>query len=177
LKELVYSAGSIGLRFRRPGYPKAHQFTRKGRSPQVKRGLAATAGGLVRLPWQLPYRIALELALTGDMFPAARAYQYGLINRLTKPGEALAEARQLAQTIAANGPLSVAASKRVIVESQDWLTSAIEAWPASARLRRPRDGLGTTGGYACVAMHRDAAHARCRKRPKTSGSRFPCPRW
>jgi enoyl-CoA hydratase len=94
--------------------------------PEVKRGLAATAGGLVRLPRQLPYRIALELALTGDMFPAARAHQYGLINRLTRPGEALAEARQLAGTIAANGPLSVAASKRVIVESEDW--SAAEMW-------------------------------------------------
>jgi enoyl-CoA hydratase len=94
--------------------------------PEVKRGLAATAGGLVRLPRQLPYRIALELALTGDMFPAARAHQYGLINRLTRPGEALTEARQLAGTIAANGPLSVAASKRVIVESEDW--SAAEMW-------------------------------------------------
>lgn len=53
--------------------------------PEVKRGLAATAGGLMRLPRQLPYRIALELALTGDMFPAARAHAYGLINRLTPP--------------------------------------------------------------------------------------------
>jgi enoyl-CoA hydratase len=94
--------------------------------PEVKRGLAATAGGLMRLPRQLPYRIALELALTGDMFPAPRAHQYGLINRLTAPGEALAEARRLAQTIAANGPLSVAASKRVVVESQDW--SSAEMW-------------------------------------------------
>jgi enoyl-CoA hydratase len=94
--------------------------------PEVKRGLAATAGGLMRLPRQLPYRIALELALTGDMFPATRAHQYGLINRLTRPGEALAEARQLAATIAANGPLSVAASKRVVVESEDW--SAAEMW-------------------------------------------------
>lgn len=100
--------------------------------PEVKRGLAATAGGLVRLPRQLPYRIALELALTGDMFPAARAYGYGLINRLTPPGEALAEARRLAQTIAANGPLSVAASKRVVYESQDW--SADEMWTRQAAL-------------------------------------------
>jgi enoyl-CoA hydratase len=94
--------------------------------PEVKRGLAATAGGLMRLPRQLPYRIALELVLTGDMFPATRAHLFGLINRLTRPGEALAEARQLAQAIAANGPLSVAASKRVVVESQDW--SADEMW-------------------------------------------------
>jgi enoyl-CoA hydratase len=95
--------------------------------PEVKRGLAATAGGLVRLPRQLPYRIALELALTGDFFPAKRAYEYGLIT-----GQALAEARKLAQTIAANGPLSVAASKRVISESQDW--SAAEAWEKQASL-------------------------------------------
>ncbi|WP_431514233.1 crotonase/enoyl-CoA hydratase family protein [Variovorax sp. DAIF25] len=100
--------------------------------PEVKRGLAATAGGLVRLPRQLPYRIALELALTGDMFPAARAYHYGLVNRLAAPGEALAEARRLAQTIAANGPLSVAASKRVVVESQDW--PAAEVWERQAAL-------------------------------------------
>jgi len=100
--------------------------------PEVKRGLAATAGGLVRLPRQLPYRIALELALTGDMFPATRAYHYGLINRLTKPGEALAEARKLAQSIAANGPLSVAASKRVMVESQDWPSD--ELWSRQVKL-------------------------------------------
>jgi len=100
--------------------------------PEVKRGLAATAGGLVRLPRQLPYRIALELALTGDMFPAPRAHEYGLINRLVAPGEALAEARKLARTIAANGPLSVAASKRVVVESQDW--PADELWQRQAAL-------------------------------------------
>jgi enoyl-CoA hydratase len=100
--------------------------------PEVKRGLAATAGGLVRLPRQLPYRVALELVLTGDMFPASRAYEYGLVNRLVPAGEALAEARKLAQTIAANGPLSVAASKRVVVESQDW--SSVEVWDKQAAL-------------------------------------------
>jgi len=100
--------------------------------PEVKRGLAATAGGLMRLPRQLPYRIALELALTGDMFPAKRAYEYGLINRLVPAGQALDEARKLAATIAGNGPLSVAASKRVIVESQGW--SAEEMWDKQAAL-------------------------------------------
>lgn len=100
--------------------------------PEVKRGLAATAGGLVRLPRQLPYRIALELVLTGDMFPARRAFEYGLINRLVPAGEALAEARRLALVIAGNGPLSVAASKRVIVESQDW--SSAEVWDKQAAL-------------------------------------------
>jgi enoyl-CoA hydratase len=100
--------------------------------PEVKRGLAATGGGLLRLPRQLPYRIAMELALTGDMFPAERAYQYGLVNRLTKPGGALEEARRLAQSIAANGPLAVAASKRVVVESRDW--GAQELWSRQTAL-------------------------------------------
>jgi len=100
--------------------------------PEVKRGLAATAGGLMRLPRQLPSRIALELALTGDMFPATRAYHYGLINRLVPAGQTLEEARRLATTIAGNGPLSVAASKRVVVESQDW--SSEEMWDEQAAL-------------------------------------------
>ncbi len=91
--------------------------------PEVRRGLAATAGGLLRLPRQLPHRIAVELVLTGDMFPARRAYEFGLVNRLVPRGEALAAARQLAATIAANGPLSVAASKGVMTESQDWSTA------------------------------------------------------
>jgi len=100
--------------------------------PEVKRGLAATAGGLVRLPRQLPYRIALELALTGDMFPATRALGYGLINQLSAPGEALAQARELARRIVANGPLAVAASKRVVFESQGW--PADEIWSRQAEL-------------------------------------------
>jgi enoyl-CoA hydratase len=88
--------------------------------PEVKRGLAAGAGGLLRLPRLVPPRIAMELALTGDMLDAERAAALGLINRVTEPGEALAEARRLAARIIANAPLSVAASKRVIVEQQDW---------------------------------------------------------
>ena len=88
--------------------------------PEVKRGLAAAAGGLLRLPRVIPQRIAMELALTGDMISAERAAQYGLINVLTEPGEALAEAKKLAARIIANAPLSVAASKRVINEQRDW---------------------------------------------------------
>ena len=88
--------------------------------PEVKRGLAAGAGGLLRLPRLIPPRIAMELALTGDMMNAERAAALGLVNTLTEPGEALAEARRLATRIIANAPLSVAASKRVIVEQRDW---------------------------------------------------------
>ena len=75
---------------------------------------------LMRLPRVIPQRIAMEMALTGDMISAERAAQYGLINVLTEPGQALAEAKKLAARIIANAPLSVAASKRVIVEQRDW---------------------------------------------------------
>jgi enoyl-CoA hydratase len=88
--------------------------------PEVKRGLVANAGGLIRLPYQIPQRIAAELVLTGDMVEPARLLQYGLINRVTAPGEALAAALELAAKIAANGPLAIAASRRVISESRDW---------------------------------------------------------
>ncbi|MEI6384548.1 MAG: enoyl-CoA hydratase-related protein, partial [Betaproteobacteria bacterium] len=88
--------------------------------PEVKRGLAAAAGGLMRLPRLIPQRIAMEAALTGDFISAERLYQLGLINVLTEPGEALAHAKVLAKKIIANAPLAVAASKRVIVEQRDW---------------------------------------------------------
>lgn len=88
--------------------------------PEAKLGLAAGAGGLLRFPRQIPYRVAMELALTGELFSAERAYELGFVNRLTASGEALIEAKKLAAKIAANGPLAVATTKQVIVESQDW---------------------------------------------------------
>jgi enoyl-CoA hydratase len=88
--------------------------------PEAKRGLVAGAGGLMRLPRQIPSRIAMELAMTGELIDARRAYELGLVNRVVTPGTALEAARALGLTIAANGPLAITASKRVIVESQDW---------------------------------------------------------
>lgn len=88
--------------------------------PEVKRGLAAGAGGLMRLPQQIPSRIAMELALTGDFIDAQRAVQLGLINEVVPAGSALEGAKALAARIAANGPLAVAISKQVVKESADW---------------------------------------------------------
>jgi enoyl-CoA hydratase len=93
--------------------------------PEAKRGLAAAAGGLVRLPRQIPPRLAMELALTGDFISAERAYEMGLINRITD-GVALDAALELAASITANGPLAVAKSKAVIAGSRDW--SDAEMW-------------------------------------------------
>ena len=91
--------------------------------PEAKRGLAAASGGLVRLPRLIPQRIAMELALTGDMVSAEKMERYGLVNALVEPGEAVAEAVRLARRIIANAPMSVAASKRVIIEQRDWATN------------------------------------------------------
>jgi enoyl-CoA hydratase len=88
--------------------------------PEAKRGLAAAAGGLVKLPRQIPSRIAMELALTGDFISAERAYQLGLINQVVPEGTALEAAKVLAAKIAANGPLAVAKSKEVIQKQSDW---------------------------------------------------------
>jgi enoyl-CoA hydratase len=95
--------------------------------PEVKRGLVANAGGLVRLPRQLPYRIALELVLTGDMVSARELHAHGLINRIAPEGQALAVALELARKIAANGPLATMVSKQVVKESQDWPSTEVFA--------------------------------------------------
>ncbi|MBO3747251.1 crotonase/enoyl-CoA hydratase family protein [Streptosporangiaceae bacterium NEAU-GS5] len=88
--------------------------------PEPKRGLVAGAGGIMRLPRRIPYHVAMEMALTGDHYSAARLYELGLVNRITPAGEALPGALELARKIAANAPLALAATKRVIVESADW---------------------------------------------------------
>ena len=95
--------------------------------PEVKRGLAAAAGGLVKLPKQIPYHVALEMALTGDFYSAERVYDLGLINRVCEPGEALNGALELAAKIAANGPLAVAASLMTIASAQDWTSDEMMA--------------------------------------------------
>ena len=94
--------------------------------PEVKRGLMAGSGGLLRLPQRIPRQIAMQYALTGDMMSAAQARQWGLVNLLTLPGEALGEAKTLAHKIAANAPLAVSVSKQVVSDSLHW--PADERW-------------------------------------------------
>jgi enoyl-CoA hydratase len=91
--------------------------------PEVKRSLVAAGGALLRLPRVLPRNLAMELALTGDPIDAERGYELGLVNRLAEPGQALATALELAEAIAANGPLALAATKRILEESVDWPSS------------------------------------------------------
>ncbi len=108
----------------------AHSGSKFG-IPEAKRGLAAGAGGLMLLPDLIPHKIAMELALTGDFITAARAYELGLVNRVTD-GSALDAAKELAASINANGPLAVRVSKQIIEESRGW--SRAERWDKQAAL-------------------------------------------
>jgi enoyl-CoA hydratase len=103
--------------------------------PEVKRGLVAGAGGLVRLPRRIPPAVAMELALTGDPISASDAHRLGLVNRLTPEGGALDGARRLAATIAANGPLAVAVSKQIVGRALDWTME--QAWQEQEALLQP----------------------------------------
>ena len=81
--------------------------------PEVQRGLFAAGGGTF-IGQRIPLAVALEMALTGDMVDAGRAYELGLVNRVVPPGDVLDAALALAGRIAANGPLGVAASKELV---------------------------------------------------------------
>lgn len=81
--------------------------------PEVKRGLFAAGGGTA-LGTRIPLHVALELALTGDMVTAERAYELGLVNRVVAPEAVLDTALELAERIAANGPLGLAATKELV---------------------------------------------------------------
>lgn len=85
--------------------------------PEVKRGLIAGSGGLLRLPRRIPPSVAMEHALTGDPMNAVEAHRWGLVNRLVVPGQALDEARRLAARIAENGPLAVRLTKALVNEA------------------------------------------------------------
>lgn len=92
--------------------------------PEVTRGLVAAAGGVLRLHRQVPKKVALEIALTGQPVGAERALELGLVNRVVDDAALLTEALALAEQIAANAPLAVRATKQLIHDSDrfgsDW---------------------------------------------------------
>jgi len=118
--------------------------------PEVKRGLAAAGGGLIRLAKRMPQAVALELALTGESIDAARALSYGLVNRVVPADQVVTEALALAESICANAPLAVRVSKEVMKRSLD-LTED-EAWRLNAELTMPvftsRDAIEGATAFA-----------------------------
>ena len=103
--------------------------------PEVGVGLFAGAGALLRLPRVLPYALTMEMALTADPITVERAYELGLVNRLTEPGDTLTVALELAERIARNAPLGLAASKELIREQQG--RTEAEFWAYQANVLGP----------------------------------------
>lgn len=103
--------------------------------PEVKRGLVAGAGGLLRLQHRIPRNIAMEFALTGDFVGAGRLAELGLVNQVTESGGALEGARALAARITPNGPLALKVSKEIIQASDDW--SSDQMWDRQNELAGP----------------------------------------
>lgn len=121
--------------------------------PETRVGLLAGAGGLIRLPQRIPVNIAMEYALTGAHFSAEDARTWGLVNRLTDPGGALDGARELAATVAANGPLGVRASKKIIRAAPYW--PADELWDRQrAEMTPVFDSADAKEGAAAFAEKR-----------------------
>jgi enoyl-CoA hydratase len=103
--------------------------------PEAKRSLVAAGGALLRLPRRMPYHVVMELALTGDPLPAERFHEFGVVNRLAEPGAAVDVALELAGKLAKNGPLALAASKRILQEQFDW--SSAEMWERQGAISGP----------------------------------------
>jgi enoyl-CoA hydratase len=109
--------------------------------PEVKRGLLAGGGGLLRLPRKAGLPRATEWALTGDRISAADAHAAGVVNRLVPAGQALEAALELARQIAGNGPLAVQGTKRILGEGQGWPAEEAFArqWEVYAPIRASED--------------------------------------
>ena len=76
----------------------------------------------------LPQRILMEVAMTGEALTAQRAYELGLVNRLVPKGQALQGAKELAQRIMANAPLTVRAAKEMVrLSTEMGRTAALRA--------------------------------------------------
>jgi enoyl-CoA hydratase len=124
--------------------------------PETKRGLIAGAGALIRLPRRIPRHVAMEMALTGELVDAERAYGLGLVNLVCQDGTALAEALRIGAAIAANGPLAVRVSKQIVDELVE-LPEA-EAWRRQeAFIDQIMNSADAREGAAAFAAKRDPA--------------------
>jgi enoyl-CoA hydratase len=103
--------------------------------PEASRSLVAAGGALLRLPRRMPYHVVMELALTGDTMPADRFHEFGVVNRLAEPGSAVDVALELAERLAKNGPLALAASKQILQEQYDW--SSADMWEKQGAISGP----------------------------------------
>ncbi len=99
---------------------------------EVRWGLMASGGGMFRLPRRLPRNVANQMLFTGGTISAERAWQLGLVNELTDSAEVRGRAVAMAEAVAANGPLAVSLTRRVVEEAA--LLDERECWELSRRL-------------------------------------------
>lgn len=109
--------------------------------PEVMRGLAASAGGLYRLPRAIPKGIAIEMILTAGRLSSERAAQFGMVNRLVPAGQVVEKALELARTINQNAPIAVRESLAIVRQAYDLQDAELRRLSdeAQARLQRTQD--------------------------------------
>lgn len=112
--------------------------------PEPKVGLAATMGGLHRLPRQIGLKQALGLILTGRRLAAADALRLGLVNEVVPAAEVVATARRWAHEILACAPLSIRTSMDIV----------------SRGLEEASVELAVTGDYAGTRILQTSADAQ-----------------
>jgi crotonobetainyl-CoA hydratase len=126
--------------------------------PEVRVGVVADSGGLLRLPHRLPEAVARELLLTGRRMTAPDAGRWGLANRVVPSGDLIDRALELAAEIRAGAPLAVAAVQEILAA-----TAGLDVRDGFGRLRS-----GELTAYARMQQSEDAAEgprAFAEKRP------------
>ena len=104
--------------------------------PEVRHGIIAAGGGLLRLPKRVPLALAMEWTLTGAPISAADALNWGLVNRVVPQEQVVDAAIELANQITRNAPLAVQASKRLIYQAAEVSDWESEAWALSDEAAR-----------------------------------------
>ena len=121
--------------------------------PEVKHNVLAVGGGLFRLPRRLPYHLAMEMALLGELRDDEFFHRWGVVNRLAEPGQALADAITLAERMLENGPTALFAAKEIITRSRDW--SEADSWQSQLPIAaRALDSEDRREGLAAFAAKR-----------------------
>ncbi|KAI8096166.1 ClpP/crotonase-like domain-containing protein [Halteromyces radiatus] len=122
--------------------------------PEVKQGLTAASGGVMRICRSLPYQVAAELLLTGRFFDAQEAYSYGLVNKVIPNNADVVEAAlDYAKIITQNSPDAVMLTKQglLLALERASVTDATDEWLASEEADAWRAGENMTIGLRAFA--------------------------
>lgn len=128
---------------------------------EVRVGMVADAGGLLRVPRLLPPVVANELLFTGRRMTAGEAHRWGLVNRVVPAGELATAAQELAREVCRSAPLAVAAVKEIVAA-----TAGTGVEEGFRRMRR-----GDLPAYRAMLASEDAVEG-----PRAFAERRP-PRW